>query len=143
MARKARTRARGIWSKGFFGTLLSHLNVSYCTFCEIVAGRLTSRVRHEDDEVLVFDNRLDWLPVMLLVVPKRHVSQAELWKSGPLLARVGELAVQLGEALCPGGFRILSNFGRDALQTQPHGHLHVVGGAPLGLYVRRPGQRGW
>ena len=59
--------------------------------------------------------------------------------SGDLLAAMGEIAVRLGEESCPGGFRVLSNFGSDGLQTQPHGHLHVVGGAPLGLYIRPRG----
>ena len=110
-----------------------------CTFCEIVAGRLPSRVRYEDDEILVFDNQLDWVPLMLLVAPKRHLTQAELWASGPLLSRMGALAASLGQQHCPNGFRILSNFGPDALQTQHHGHLHVIGGTHLGLYVRHRG----
>ena len=115
------------------------MEAAYCTFCEIVAGRLPSRVRYEDDEIIVFDNQLDWAPVMLLVAPKRHLSQAELWSCGPLLTKTGETALRLGERYCPNGFRILSNFGPDAMQTQPHGHLHVIGGTHLGLYVRRSG----
>jgi len=111
----------------------------YCAFCEIVAGRLPSRIRYEDDEVLAFDNQLDWVPVMLLLVPKAHLSQEELWSSGALMSRMGALAVQLGRQYCPNGFRILSNFGHDAMQTQPHGHIHVIGGTHLGLYVRRLG----
>ena len=111
------------------------MEADYCTFCEIVAGRLPSRTRYEDDELVVFDNQLDWAPVMLLLVPKRHITQAELWSNGLLLSKLGSLAVSLGHQRCPNGFRILSNFGRDALQTQHHGHLHVIGGARLGLYV--------
>ena len=107
-----------------------------CTFCDIVSGRLPSRVRYEDDDIMVFHNQLTWAPVMLLVVPKRHMSQGELWASGELLAAMGELAARLGAESCPDGFRVLSNFGADGLQTQPHGHLHVIGGAPLGLYMR-------
>ena len=109
----------------------------YCTFCEIVAGRLPSHIRYEDDEVLVFDNHLRWVPVMLLLVPREHMTQEELWSSGPLLSKLAALAVRLGQEHCPNGFRILSNFGLDALQTQFHGHLHVIGGARLGLYVRQ------
>ena len=74
---------------------------------------------------------------MLLLVPRRHMSQSELWSDGAILAKIGELAVRLGRDHCPNGFRILSNFGHDALQTQLHGHLHVIGGTPLGLYVAR------
>ena len=113
-----------------------------CTFCDVVAGRLPSRTHYEDGEIVVFDNRLDWVPVMLLVVPRQHLTQGELWTCGGLLSKMASLAVRLGEEQCPNGFRIMSNFGPDALQTQHHGHLHVLGGAPLGLYVRPPDREG-
>ena len=108
-----------------------------CTFCGIVAGSVPALVRHDEDDVLVFDNQLEWVPVMLLLIPKKHMTQSELWQSGDLLGRIGALAVEMGNRFCPGGFRILSNFGHDALQTQGHGHVHVIGGEHLGLYVRR------
>ncbi|MSQ27853.1 MAG: HIT domain-containing protein [Dehalococcoidia bacterium] len=105
----------------------------YCTFCEIVARREPARIRYEDDEVLVFDNVLGWVPVMLLVIPKLHISQEELWSD---IRAVGRVALEMGRTHCPGGFRLLSNLGHDAMQSQPHGHVHVLGGAHLGLYVR-------
>jgi histidine triad (HIT) family protein len=110
-----------------------------CTFCDVIARRLPGTIRYEDDEIVVFDNHLDWVPVMLLLAPRRHMSQEELWRSGPLMSRIASLAVRMGREHAPNGFRLLSNFGHDALQTQPHGHLHVIGGTYLGLYVRRPG----
>ena len=106
-----------------------------CTFCSIVAGELPARVFHEEEDFIVFQNRLTWVPVMLLVVPKVHMNQQELWTDRDRIARIGELAVRVGETFCPGGFRILSNFGRQALQSQPHAHVHVVGGTELGPYV--------
>ena len=109
-----------------------------CTFCEIVAGRLPSRKVHEGEEIVVFRNQLDWFPVQLLIVPTKHITQEELWLSGVLLGEMGRLAIDLGRKLCPDGYRIVSNFGEDALQTQFHGHIHLVGGGPLGLYVRNP-----
>ncbi len=107
-----------------------------CAFCDIVAARLPRRVRFEDADLLAFHNRLSWAPVMLLIVPKAHMTQRAFWESN-IFPRVARLAVQLGEAECPGGYRILSNIGDDALQTQTHGHLHVIGGIALGLYVSR------
>ena len=101
----------------------------------MIVGRLPGNIRYEDDEAVVFDNHLDWVPVMLMVVPRRHMTQDELWGSGPLMSKLSELAVQMGHDYAPNGFRVLSNFGDDALQTQPHGHLHVIGGQFLGRYV--------
>jgi histidine triad (HIT) family protein len=105
-----------------------------CTFCVIATGEEPRDVRYEDEELLAFRNRLIWAPVMLLVVPKQHMTQQEFWISD-LFAKAAKLAVRLGEEDCPDGYRILTNFGRDALQTQFHGHLHVIGGIALGLYL--------
>jgi histidine triad (HIT) family protein len=107
---------------------------SYCVFCEIVAGREPARVRYLDDDIIVIVNRLTWVPLMLLVMPKRHMSQIEMWSSG-LMERLGQVAVTLGAMNCPNGFRILSNFGDDGMQSQSHGHLHVIGGTFLGEYA--------
>lgn len=106
----------------------------YCVFCEIVARRSPATIRYEDDDVLVFDNILRWLPVMLLVVPKEHLTQAKLW-TDPLVSRVVNVGTRMGAEHCPNGFRLLANFGRDAIQSQDHGHLHVLGGTNLGQYA--------
>jgi histidine triad (HIT) family protein len=71
---------------------------------------------------------------MLLVLPKTHMSQEAMWEGG-MIARVGAVAIQMGKSLCPGGFRLLSNLGRDAVQSQQHAHLHVIGGRQLGMYI--------
>lgn len=108
-----------------------------CAFCGIASGALPRRVRYQDGDLIAFRNALDWAPVMHLVAPVAHMSQAAFWRS-PLFARAAALAVELGEADAPGGFRVVSNFGDDAMQSQPHGHLHVLGGAHLGLYMDFP-----
>lgn len=104
----------------------------YCTFCEIIARRQPATIRFEDEEVIVIDNILRWTPVMLLVMPKRHMTQEEMWRS---MNRVGDVAIEMGLKFCPGGFRLLSNIGPDALQTQPHAHVHILGGTYLGPYL--------
>ena len=107
---------------------------SYCVFCEIIARREPARVVYEDDDVIVFHNVLNWVPVMLLAVPQQHILQGDLWCS-PVMMKVANAAVEMGDKHCPRGFRILSNFGPDAMQSQPHGHLHVIGGTFLGEYA--------
>jgi histidine triad (HIT) family protein len=104
----------------------------YCVFCEIVAGREHADVLYEDDEVMVFRNRLRWVPTMLLAVPKRHLTQDELWEN---VGHVGDIAWRVGAVQCPDGFRLLSNFGRDAMQSQEHAHIHVIGGTRLDQYA--------
>ena len=71
---------------------------------------------------------------MLLGIPTTHLSQEELWQS-PVLPKIGKALSELGAKMTPGGFRVLSNFGRDALQSQLHGHVHLIGGLDLGPYA--------
>jgi histidine triad (HIT) family protein len=104
----------------------------YCVFCRIVAGEEPATVIYEDDEMIVIRNVLRWVPVMFLAMTKEHRTQDELWED---IGKIGRKAAEIGRQYCPGGFRLLSNFGYDAMQSQEHGHLHILGGAFLGHYV--------
>jgi histidine triad (HIT) family protein len=106
--------------------------MDYCVFCEIIARRERGTIRYEDDDVIVIDNILRWVPIMLLAMPKKHMTQDEMWRDS---GGIGRVAVEMGNKHCPGGFRLVSNFGRDAMQSQTHAHLHILGGAFLGHYV--------
>ena len=83
---------------------------------------------------MVIINKLTWVPLMLLVMPREHMSQIQLWSSD-LMVRMGNLAVDMGAMYSPNGFRVLSNFGRGGMQSQAHGHIHVIGGTSLGPYA--------
>ncbi len=107
-----------------------------CVFCAIIAGRSPAEIWHEDESLIVFFNKLRWLRVQLLIVPKEHKTQAEFWRED--MERAAALAVELGEEHAPGGFRLVSNFGIDGEQSQPHAHLHLLGGRHLGLYIEDP-----
>ncbi len=104
----------------------------YCVFCEIIAGREPADVLHETENVIVFRNRLRWVPTMLLSVPKRHMTQAELWQD---MGEVGAAAIKAAHEHCPGGYRLISNFGYDGMQSQEHAHVHILGGMFLGEYA--------
>ena len=106
---------------------------SYCTFCEIVAGREPARVFHAAADVMVFENVLGWSRVMLLAVPRQHRSQSELWAD---LGPVGRVALAMGREHAPEGFRLLSNFGAYGMQSQAHGHLHILDGTEPALERR-------
>lgn len=104
---------------------------AHCVFCAIVAGDTEAdwevRPNHEVSAVC-FHNRLKWARVMLLVIPTQHMSQADLWSSSSLI-NVASLAVKMGNKHCgTEGFRVVSNFGRVAHQSQFHAHLHVISG---------------
>ncbi len=110
-----------------------------CVFCRIVAGESDARWEQKDagKGAVCFHNQLRWERVMLLIVPPVHMTQEELW-GGSALYDVAGLAVEMGEALCPEGFRVLSNFGRDAHQSQEHAHLHVISGLAQNIATATP-----
>ena len=80
----------------------------------------------------MFRNRLRWVPVMLLAIPKRHMTQAELWSD---MGEVGAAAVEAAREHCPDGFRLISNSGYNGMQSQEHAHVHILGGQFLGEYA--------
>ena len=110
------------------------INVDDCVFCGIINKTIQANIRYEDDEVIVFDNQLTWVLIMLLAVTKQHMTQHEMW-SGDSITLIGAIASQIGSELCPNGFRLLSNFGDDSMQSQEHAHLHIVGGIQLSRYT--------
>jgi len=112
-----------------------------CVFCDIVAHKPWEPAAfvYEDDDVAVFHNVLGWIPVMLIAVPRgliaassgdgmRHYEQLDLWRR---MGRLGAVAMALGRAHCQfsgeASFRLVSNIGSLALQTQSHAHLHILG----------------
>lgn len=109
----------------------------YCVFCRIIEGSEPARIIVDEKRFLVFRNVLGWLPVMLLAVPKDHLEQEQLWRD---VGMVSATAAALGREHCPHGFRLVSNFGWDALQSQPHAHIHVLGGSSMEAVTGRLGE---
>jgi histidine triad (HIT) family protein len=109
-----------------------------CIFCDIISGFEPAKIHYRDDDVIVFENILGWVPIMLLAVPTRHMTQMELWND---IQKVATVAARIGEQLCPNGYRLVSNFRNqstwlgDAHQSQDHAHIHILGGTSLGPYV--------
>jgi diadenosine tetraphosphate (Ap4A) HIT family hydrolase len=114
---------------------------SDCVFCDIVTHQPWEPASfvYEDNEVAVFHNVLGWLPVMLLAVPRRslagegcgtrrHVEQEDLWRK---MGSLGGVAVRIGREHCrfdgKAQFRLVSNIGPLAMQSQSHAHLHILG----------------
>ncbi len=105
-----------------------------CLFCRIAAGEIPATKVHEDDLVLAIRDINPQAPTHVLVMPVAHVaSAADLTDAdGPLLGRlfavVADLARQEG---LDGGWRLVTNVGRDGGQSVDHLHLHLLGGRPM------------
>jgi len=95
---------------------------------------------YEDDLAVVFDipESYPWrqAPVHFLAISREHIPSAGQVRDehGPIVARmfvaIAQVAAQMGVA--KSGYRIATNVGDDAGQTEFHLHLHCLGGRKLG-----------
>lgn len=106
-------------------------------FERLIAREIPSNIVHEDENTFAFRDINPQAPVHVLIVPKRVIprvgeavaeDQALL---GRLLLAAGEVATKLGVNSTDAGFRLVINHGRDAGETVPHLHIHLLAGRPL------------
>ena len=104
-------------------------------FQKIIAREIPAEIVHEEDDFLAFHDVAPQAPVHVLIVPKRLIprvgeaqaSDAELL--GRMLVASKEIAQKLG--VLESGYRLVINHGRDAGESVPHLHIHLLGNRPL------------
>ena len=103
-----------------------------CLFCKIIAGEIPSGKVYENDKVYAFRDINPQAPVHVLIVPKKHfdnILQCDAETAAALTDAVRAVAEQ--EGVAQSGFRVISNCGRDGVQSVNHLHIHLLGGAAL------------
>ncbi len=109
--------------------------VTDCLFCKIVAGEIPATVVHDEGRTLAFADLDPQAPTHVLVIPKKHyataadAAAADPALLGELVTAAQHVAEEAGVA--GSGYRLVFNSGRDANQTVPHVHLHVLGGRAM------------
>lgn len=104
-------------------------------FEKIAAREIPARIIAESEDWLAFHDVHPQAPTHVLIVPKRvipRLDQADEEDAallGRMLLAAKEIAKSLGVA--ESGFRIVINNGRDAGESVPHLHIHLLGGRPL------------
>ena len=111
-----------------------------CLFCGISSGAVQIGKMYEDELVVAFDipREYPWrqAPVHFLVISREHLPSAAAIRDehGPIVARmfatISRLAQETGVA--ESGYRVVTNVGDDAGQTEFHLHMHCLGGRKLG-----------
>ncbi|MCW2955906.1 MAG: histidine triad nucleotide-binding protein [Thermoleophilia bacterium] len=101
-----------------------------CVFCNIVKGFAPADIRVEDDEFIAFTDLFPKAETHILVVPRAHHDNLDAWvdaggSSDRMLAFVARVARELDVA---GGYRLITNVGREAGQIIYHVHWHVLAG---------------
>jgi histidine triad (HIT) family protein len=104
-------------------------------FQRIIDREIPAEIVYEDDLCLAFRDIHPAAPVHLIVIPKRPIRSAsevageDAELVGRLFAAMAKIAVQMGLG---GGFRVVTNSGRDAGQEVMHLHFHFLAGRTFG-----------
>ncbi len=104
-------------------------------FEKIATREIPAKIIHETDELVAFHDAHPQAPVHVLVVPKKHL--VRIGEAGELdVELLGRLLIGARDAarltgIADSGYRVVINNGRDAGESVPHLHLHVLGGRAL------------
>ena len=105
-----------------------------CLFCRIIAGEIPSAKVYEDDHVFAFRDISPQAPTHILVVPKKHVdslAMIDICADDELIGCLRAIRLIAKQEHLDSGFRVVSNCGKDACQSVPHLHFHLLGGRQM------------
>jgi histidine triad (HIT) family protein len=106
-----------------------------CIFCKIVGGQIPANIVFQNDQVTAFRDVNPQMPTHVLVVPNQHIANTEVLEPEHdlLIGAVVRAAREVArlEGLSARGYRSVINTGRDASNTVPHLHMHVLGGRTM------------
>jgi histidine triad (HIT) family protein len=104
-----------------------------CIFCKVARGEIPATVVYEDDRIVAFEDISPQAPVHTLIIPRTHYSSLSDGVAAEDLAAVFGAVEQVARIKGVGasGYRVIVNNGRDANQSVPHLHVHVLGGRAM------------
>lgn len=105
-----------------------------CLFCRIARGEVPATIVHRDADCVAFRDIHPQAPTHILIIPTRHITAlADLQDTdhelmGRMLLTARDIARRenLG-----GGYRLVTNVGRDGGQSVFHLHFHLLGGRSM------------
>jgi histidine triad (HIT) family protein len=103
-------------------------------FKKIIDREIPAKIVYEDDLCLAFEDINPRAPTHLLVIPKKEIVSVDGIEPedealiGHLFTAMRKIAAQLG---LTGGYRVVTNCGRDAGQEVMHIHFHLLAGRKL------------
>ncbi len=104
-------------------------------FERIIAREIPADILYEDDETIAFRDVNPQAPVHVLIVPKKVLSGIGAAEAvdAALLGRLllTSQKVAMREGILETGYRLVINHGKDAGESVPHLHIHLLGGRTL------------
>ena len=105
-------------------------------FAKIIRREIPATIVYEDDRALAFRDIGPKAPVHILVIPKKDIARVSeaMTEDESLLGHLLTVAAQIArqEGVDETGYRLVINKGRDAGESVPHLHVHLLGGRALG-----------
>lgn len=107
-----------------------------CIFCSIVQKQTSAEILYESNNSMFFHDISPKAAVHVVGIPKKHIvsigmmTEEDQQLMGILMHEVVLVADKVG--LSDGGYRVVTNVGRNAGQEVKHLHWHILGGEPLG-----------
>ncbi len=108
-----------------------------CLFCKMIKGDIPVNKVYEDDDMIIINDINPVAPVHMLLLIKSHVhylSDASVDECNMLakcLKKLGSMSKKLG---LTDGYRLVVNQGKNAGQTVPHIHVHILAGKEMGWH---------
>ena len=106
-----------------------------CLFCQLIKKEIPAKIIYEDKKFIAFNDINPISPVHILIVPKKHIASINHLNSRDknLMGELFLIAkkVAKNKKLTKSGYRLIINVGKNAGQTIPHIHLHLLGGKRL------------
>jgi len=106
-------------------------------FEKIIAREIPAEIIYEDELCAAFSDVNPQAPVHILIVPKKVIPRVgeavteDQTTLGALLLAAGKIADLKGVKSTDKGFRLVINHGKDAGETVPHMHVHLLAGRDL------------
>ncbi|HYF36105.1 MAG TPA: histidine triad nucleotide-binding protein [Prosthecobacter sp.] len=106
-------------------------------FQKIMDREIPAPLVYEDEFCAAFNDINPQAPIHVLIVPRKVIPRVgeavaeDRETLGALLLAAGKVAEKLGVSDRTKGFRIVVNHGRDAGETVPHLHVHLLAGRDL------------
>jgi histidine triad (HIT) family protein len=102
-------------------------------FEKIIDGEISAEILFEDDATVVIRDINPQAPIHVLVIPKKKISRVADSEDGDgeILGRLLLTARDFAKSSGLTSFRLVINNGRQAGETVPHLHVHLLSGRPM------------
>lgn len=104
-------------------------------FEKIASGEIPAKLIHEAEDFVAFHDVNPQAPVHVLIIPRKCIPRVALAEAahadllGRMLLASRDIAEKLG--VLESGYRLVINNGRDAGESVPHLHIHLLAGRAL------------